>query len=201
MTALTSVVRSSVESARDARLSDVFVIHGTKKLRNRIKTTTTAPVKQSTTALGSWYATALFWRPHVALLVNESTLLPVLMPLAPAATVLDRFPIALADVLRKHRIDDWFVEREVAEMSEWHLVPTTNRSIVGVMNDFAHLAGEYAASGGDDLVSLSLRLSRTPSGPLYGRHGSPDRELAALVAERGTRSERASSRRDRGTRA
>ena len=105
------------------------------------------------------------------------------MPLAPAATALDRFPTTLAAVLRAHQVDDGFVEHEVAEMSEWQLVPTSSRSIVGVMNDFAHLAGEYAASnGGDDLVSLSRQLSRTPSGPLYGRHGSPDRELAWLVA-------------------
>jgi hypothetical protein len=33
--------------------------------------------------LGQWYATAVFWKPQVALFVNESTLLPVLMPLAP----------------------------------------------------------------------------------------------------------------------
>jgi hypothetical protein len=31
---------------------------------------------------------------------------------------------------------------------------------------------------------LSLQLAGTPLGPLYQRHVSPDRELAALVAER-----------------
>jgi hypothetical protein len=70
-------------------------------------------------------------------------------------------------------------------MSEWQLVTTSSRSLVGVMNDFAYLAGEYAAaSGGNNLVSLSLRLSGTPSGPLHVRDGSPDRELAWLVAQR-----------------
>lgn len=38
-------------------------------------------------ALEPVVATALFWKPQVALLVNEPTLLPVLMPLAPAATL------------------------------------------------------------------------------------------------------------------
>jgi hypothetical protein len=164
----------------------VVVVHGTKKFRNRVKGPGAEPIRESTTALGAWYATALFWRPHVALFVNESTLLPVLMPLAPAATVLERFPAALAQVLRGHRVDDEFVEHEVEEMSEWQLVPTSSRSVVGVMNDFAYLAGEYAAaSGGNNFVSLSLRLSGTPSGPLHGRHGSPDRELAWLVDQRG----------------
>ena len=91
----------------------------------------TSEVEQSSTALGSWYATALFWKPQVALFVNESTLVPVLMPLAPAATVIDRFPAALATLPE----------------------------------------------------ALGLRLAQTPCGPLFGRHGSPDRELAALTAE------------------
>jgi hypothetical protein len=47
---------------------------------------------ESTTLLGEWYATALFWRPQVALLVNEPTLLPVLIPLAPGTTVPARSP-------------------------------------------------------------------------------------------------------------
>ena len=46
--------------------------------------------EQSTTLLGEWYATALLWKPQVALLVNETTLLPALMPLAPAATLSTR---------------------------------------------------------------------------------------------------------------
>jgi hypothetical protein len=35
---------------------------------------------------------ALFWKPQVVLLVNEKTLLPVLMPLAPARNLMARFP-------------------------------------------------------------------------------------------------------------
>ena len=37
------------------------------------------------------YATVLFWRPQVALFVNEASRLPVFVPLAPAARVVDRF--------------------------------------------------------------------------------------------------------------
>jgi len=33
----------------------------------------------------------------------------------------------------------------------------------------------------DDLVALSVRLAETPMSPRYERHGSPDRELKALV--------------------
>lgn len=40
--------------------------------------------EQSTIVLGQWYATAVSWKPQVALFANEGTLLPVLTPLASA---------------------------------------------------------------------------------------------------------------------
>ena len=66
----------------------MFHLHCTKKLLDRIKPEIAA-AGQSDTALGSWYATALFWKPQVALLVSERTLLPVLMPLAQRRRLLD----------------------------------------------------------------------------------------------------------------
>lgn len=63
-------------------------------------------------------------------------------------------------------------------MGEAVLAKTNNRTVVGMMNEFAYLG---AAHGDSDALSLSLRLARTPCGPLYRRNVSPDRELAALV--------------------
>jgi hypothetical protein len=71
----------------------VYTIHATKKLRDRVKAPLAEPVEQPSTVLGKWYATALFWKPQVALFVNEATLVPVLLPLAPAATLAERFPV------------------------------------------------------------------------------------------------------------
>ena len=144
-----------------------------------------APVEQSTTALGDWYATVLFWDPRVALFVNESTLLPVVAPLAPAATVIARFPATVATVLAAHGLSNTFIEHEVAEMTEHRLATTKNRRVVGIMNEFACLGDAYRSSDGiGDLVVLSLRLSETPCGPLYASHGSPDRALAAFATQR-----------------
>jgi hypothetical protein len=61
----------------------MYCLHCTKKLLDRIKPSIAASLPPPTTALGNWYATALFWKPQLALLVNERTLLPVLMPLRP----------------------------------------------------------------------------------------------------------------------
>jgi hypothetical protein len=59
---------------------------------------------------------------------------------------------------------------------------TASRSVLGVMNEFKYLAEvETQLEDDHDLLSLSLRLAETPCGPLYQRHISPDRELAALV--------------------
>ncbi|HTE73262.1 MAG TPA: hypothetical protein VK640_08690 [Actinomycetes bacterium] len=72
----------------------------------------------STTVLGAWYATVLRWRRPAALLVDELTLLPLLMPLAPARTLLTRFPDALADLLSAHRVPAQLIEAERAQTLE-----------------------------------------------------------------------------------
>ncbi len=65
----------------------MYTIHATKKLLERVKQPVEAPVAKPSTLLGSWYATVLFWKPQVALLVNERTLVPVLLPLGPAGRI------------------------------------------------------------------------------------------------------------------
>ena len=63
----------------------------------------------------------MFWRPQAALFVNEATLLPVLLPLAPAATVIDRFAPALAAVLGEQGGPLEFIQTEMAEMRDWRV--------------------------------------------------------------------------------
>ena len=105
------------------------------------------------------------------------------MPFAPAATIIDRLPTAVTTVLRAHNLSRSFIEHEIAEMTEHRLATTKNRSVIGIMNEFTHLGGAYRLSNGaHDLLALSLWLAKTPCGPLYGRHVSPDRELAAFAA-------------------
>jgi hypothetical protein len=159
----------------------VFVVHATKKVLDRCGGP--SPVGgPSTTALGAWYATALFWRPQVALFVNEPTRLPVFVRLAPAATLVERFVTDLGVVLGAHDLDPRFIDSELAEMTEHRLEKTGSRSVLGTMNDFSYLADAYREQrGADDLVDLSLDLAGTPCGPLRSGHGFPDLELKALV--------------------
>jgi Plasmid pRiA4b ORF-3-like protein len=166
----------------------VLVVRGTKKLRDRLKG---APgdAPGSTTALGDWFATALFWRPQVALLVNGRTLLPVLLPLAPVATLLDRVPPAIESVLRSHGASDEFLAAERNAMAEVRIAPTNDRSVLGVMNELAFLGERHWKDGLDDLEDLSLRLAEVPLGPRQYRNAHEE-----LVGVLGTREPRAEVR-------
>lgn len=155
----------------------MYYLHCTKKLLDRIKPTPLT-ADGSTTQLGNWYATA-FTRPQLALLVNEQTLLPVLLPLAPAATLTDRFPLQLAQILAAHGIAETFIETEMALMQEVSHAKTGNRSVLGIMTQFAYQI--ESQTDRDDLLALSLKLSRTPCGPLYKGPIFPDKALKELV--------------------
>ena len=161
----------------------MLIVHPTKKLLDRLRRTLD-PHATGTTPLGDWYATVLFWKPQVALFVNEQTLLPVLVPLAPATTLLDRFPDVLRDVLQAQETPRWFVDAELGEMGECKVAKASNRSVIGSMNEFSALAGiHHQAAPDDGLLALSLKLSEVPCGPLYKRHVTPRDELREFVRE------------------
>ena len=157
-------------------------MRATKKLLRLAGPATVPDDERGTTLLGPWYATVLFWRPRVVLLVNESTLLPVLLPLAPASTLISRIGDQITTVLTAHHAPAAIVDEEQRQMRTGQLGTTANRSVTGVMTDFARLAEVHQhADPAMDLVGLALRLARTPCGPLYRRNVSPDRELAAAL--------------------
>lgn len=171
-------------TATTCKMSFMVIVRATRKLLQRLGTP--IPDDQVPTGLlGDWYATFLPWRPHqAALLANERTLLPLLMPLAPAATFLDRFPDELSALLEAHHIPASVIAVEVAAARNARLATTVNRSLLGSMKEFAFLAETHRAEGASiDLLELSLTLSRTPCSPLYNRHVSPDREVAALLVK------------------
>lgn len=160
----------------------MYYLHCTKKLLDRTNQPVTVPNIESSTVLGNWYATALFWKPQVALLVNEKTLLPVIMPLAPAKDLATRFPVHLASVLAAHEIPQQFIDHELAQMNEARYAKTSNRSVVGIINQFEYLAEGYRKDlEANDLLWLSMMLSETPCSPLRKSARSPDRALKVLV--------------------
>lgn len=77
--------------------------------------------------LGAWYATVLFWRPQVALFVNEPTRLRLFVPLAPGATAIHRMTQIAAAVFTAFDVDEELISREVAEMGSHLLIKTASR--------------------------------------------------------------------------
>ena len=157
----------------------MLVVRGTKKFRDRVGRTDTDGVVP-TNSLGDWYANAVLLQPHMAFLLNAATLLPVVFPLAPAATALERAPDAIKDVLIALDVDRSFVDAERAEMGQQALLPTASRSVLGVMRELIELGRlYYRLDGVTDPVELSVRLSQVPCGPLYETTVSPARLVHA----------------------
>jgi hypothetical protein len=161
----------------------VLIVGATKKLRQRLGAATPHDGEPSTTLLGDWYATLLPWRPQqLILLVNEKTLLPVVMPLAPGATAPARIGPEIAAALAVHQAPATVIDTELSQMRDCRFAPTANRSVVGIMNEFAYLADAYRHSDpGRSLADLGRELAETPCSPLYRRHVRPDHELEAFL--------------------
>ncbi|MDU0292681.1 DUF6933 domain-containing protein, partial [Saccharothrix longispora] len=77
----------------------MLILRATRKLLRLTDPPTAPDGDRGTTLLGPWYATVMFWQPRVVLLVNEATLLPVLLPLAPARTLTGRTAEQIGTVL------------------------------------------------------------------------------------------------------
>jgi hypothetical protein len=106
----------------------------------------------------------------------------VFLPLAPAASVVDRFPGALRALVDSYGYAAWFDSVEAPQMTEYRIDRTNSRSLLGSMNDFVHKCDVYRRGPeSDDLLKLSRMLANTPCSPLFGRTGFPDLELAAVV--------------------
>ena len=163
----------------------MYVVHATKALLDKVGLTDPAAEAESTTLLGPWYATIVKGRPQLALFVNEETLLPVLMPLAPSRSLFRRFPEQLARVLATHGVEQTVVDAELEAMEYDVTRKTASRSMTGMLVEFTFLARHVLDQTPDvDLTELSVDLASTPCSPLYKRNVSPGRELAAFLASR-----------------
>ena len=121
--------------------------------------------------------------------MNDKTFLPVFVALAPAASLLTRFPAAVGTTLDALGIDPRFVAAELDAMSEATVAKTADRRVLGVMNELAFQAEVRRAHNFDvaDLVLLSVDVAHVLLTPLFkdrGGHGSPDGTIRAFVAER-----------------
>ena len=120
--------------------------------------------------------------------VNERTLMPIIVPLAPATSVTDRFPGYVSAVFAALGLDRSFIESEIAEMSDCRLARTNSRSLLGSLNEFVISAGrsvttapttpwssrsnwrKYLVLPCTEVTSLPT-MNYAPSSPLWGMSG------------------------------
>ncbi len=103
----------------------MLVARGTKKILDRADDpfrTTLRPPGCSATGTRTRCSGA-----RSRLSVNARTLLPVLVPLAPAATVTARLPAAFAKIARRLDVEALTLEGELAAMAEQVLAKTSSR--------------------------------------------------------------------------
>jgi hypothetical protein len=156
----------------------MFYLHCSKQLLDRVSSGLSEPTGTGGNILGNWYAKAIFSKPQVALFVNERTLLPVLMPLAPASSLVERFPQYLFKVLLSQGVSESFMQQELNYLDEVVYCKSTNRSIIGILNMFTyHLENYQSIHYANDWYVLSMMMADTPCGPLYKSTITPGNAL------------------------
>lgn len=161
----------------------MYSIYATKKLLDRMQEPIICSVPEATTKLGNWFAKPLFWRPQYALFVNEETFLPVFALLAPASSLANRFPDDLATTLRTYGVRESFIEDELLAMDDVAVSKTSNRRVVGILNELAIVATRMRAYHPDlNPLHLAMELAQVPLG-LSGRdYRVPEEALRKLVS-------------------
>lgn len=165
----------------------MYTVHATKKLADRIAIKPLPFGPEPSTRFGNWYATLLHWKRPAALFVNETVFLPVYVPLAPARSLLERFPDSLSTVLSQLAVTADIIAGEHAEMRDVTVAKTASRQVLGVINEFTIQANAAIAHGWDpaDLTGLSVRVANvliSPLGERRGGYGTPRDALDVLLA-------------------
>jgi hypothetical protein len=138
----------------------------------------------STGRLGDWYVHLVrFGRPEFAIATSERSLLTVLFPARALRTTLaPNLRAAVGSLLESLGVSREAVAREIADMESVTFGRTTNRRVLGSMNELAFHASVHLAHG-DDLLTISRRLADTPMSAIgakrwdYGYPGKIAREL------------------------
>ena len=91
--------------------------------------------------LGDWFATLLTTRPqHLALCVNERSLLSIIVPMAPRPGFLSRFQTVATARIAQIPAPQAQLRAETSALATVGVGPTRNRSILGSVNNLRYLA-------------------------------------------------------------
>ena len=164
----------------------MVILRPTKKLRSLLPTAPTVPIC-SDTALGDWYVNRIVVdRQPLLLLVSSASLLPMLLPARDVRRLPERLGRLVEGRLRRCGIDVRAIEAELQAMGPVVIGATVNRSVLGIMVDFAKAVPYHLEPGqwsDDTLLLVEERLAETPchSARSTDRVIFPDRKAPELL--------------------
>ena len=105
--------------------------------------------------------------------------------MAPASSLANRFPDDLATTFRTHGVLESFIENELLAMDDVAVSKTSNRRIVGILNELATMAARMRANHPDlTPLRLAVELAQVPLGLSGGDYRVPEEALRTLVSAR-----------------
>jgi hypothetical protein len=147
------------------------------------------PAVHSDTALGDWYVNRLVVdRRPLLLIVSSKSLLALLVPAREVRSLPERLPALVANRLRRLGVRDELVQAELAAMTPVGIAPTTDRSVMGTLVDFAKNIPYRLEIGGWDETTLPFVEARLAETPCRVAHRFdqvifPDRDAPQLLAD------------------
>ena len=148
-----------------ARQYKMVILRPTKKLASLLPETGMVRAT-SDTALGDWYVNRIVVdRQPLLLLVSSVSLLPILLPARDVRGLPDRLAAIVEARLRNSGVDPHAIEAETRAMAPVEIGPTVDRSVLGIMVDFAKSVPFHLEAGHWNEGTLRIveeRLAETP---------------------------------------
>ena len=167
----------------------MVILRRTQKLASQLPASAELSVP-SDTALGDWYVNRLVVdRKPLLLIASSRSLVSIVTPARDVRTLPTRLPALVAQRPARMRIPDSVIAREVAAMSPVRIAKTTDRSVVGILVDFAFMIPYYLDHGAWDETTLPFIEAKLAQNPCFaGRPGNqtvfPEHATPALLASR-----------------
>ena len=144
---------------------DMVILRPTRKLSSLLPATEVIPTS-SDTALGDWYVNRVMVdRQPLLLLVSSTSLLPMLIPARNVRGLPARLAALVEARLRRCGLDDRTIAAETLAMASVAVGPTVDRSVLGIMVDFAKAVPYHLEPGQWGETTLRIveeRLAATP---------------------------------------
>ena len=148
----------------------MVILRPTRKLSSLLPATEVVPAS-SDTALGDWYVNRVVVdRQPLLLLVSSTSLLPMLIPARDVRGLPTRLVALVEARLRHCGIDDRTIAAETRAMASVAVGPTVDRSVLGIMVDFAKAVPYHLAPGQWGEATLRIVEDRLAETPCHAAH-------------------------------